>query len=158
MKKLVLLFIAVVLVGTIAFARDPYPYEDPAMCSWRLGVLGLHDKVPPDCEKVLVFEGSLDKKCCWYNRLCENSSSLNPSKCEEHLANGTLVTYNGNNYTFTSCCWESRENAVNIINGKGKAKGDKKTSPKTHKNKTKQPVKAKSTKVQATTKKVTTEK
>lgn len=145
MKKLVLLFAAVVLAGTVAFAVEHQPWEDPAMCNWRYaeGGTGL-----VACEQLIVDGKSLTQKCCWSNRLCANYSGTLET-CESRLENGQPIL--GAN---TICCWESRENAANFINAKGNnGKGGKKTPVQAPKNK-----KGKTTKVQTNTKKVTAKK
>ena len=139
MKKLVLLFAAVVLAGTAAFA-----VEDKASCGWRLNH-GL--PMLSTCEYFIDAEHSLPtQKCCWLRELCANVNGPVPT-CESFLQNGTDLTG-------LECCWESRENVVNLRNAKGdNGKGGKKTPVQAPKNK-----KGKTTKVQTNTKKVTAKK
>ena len=139
MKKLVLLFAAVVLAGTAAFA-----VEDKVSCTWRrdhgLPMIGT-------CEYFIQKKHSLPtQKCCWDRDLCANINRPVPT-CESFLQNGTDLTG-------PECCWESRENIANLLNAKGNnGKGGKKTHVQSPKNK-----KGKTTKVQTSTKKVTAKK
>ena len=146
MKKLVLLFAAVVLAGTAAFAADHYAYEDPAMCAWQMAE---GQTAPTDCEYLLSQGQPLSQKCCWEYPLCANYTDDLPPTCESFVENG-LWTFPVPQW----CCWQSRENAANLNNAKGNNdKGGKKTPVQSPKNK-----KSKTAKVQTNTKKVTAKK
>ena len=150
MKKLVLLFAAVVLTGTVAFAVEHQPWEDPAMCVWRV-----QEGLPQItvCEKLIENGQPLTAKCCWNRPTCANYAASGftvPTSCENVLENGQHIYY----ISPTWCCWESRENIANLLNAKGNNdKGGKKTPVQAPKNK-----KGKTAKVQTNTKKVTAKK
>ena len=160
MKKIILFFTALAVMAPFAFAADHYPWEDPAMCEWRA-----KEGLPPItvCEKLIEDGQPLTKKCCWNRPTCANYAASGftvPTSCENVLENGQHIYY----ISPTWCCWESRENASNLGNGKGNDKGPKKThvqAPKGKQGAKVQPVKANTAKapaqakVQAQTKTVT---
>jgi hypothetical protein len=148
MKKLVLLFAAVVLAGTAAFA-----VEDQAWCDWR-AEHGLSNDGIHICEGAILSGQNATAKCCWDFPLCAIYLSNPPTTCESLLETGQYTISNSTFIANHYCCWNSRENIANFINAKGdNGKGGKKTPVQAPKNK-----KGKTTKVQTNTKKVTAKK
>ena len=149
MKKLVLLFAAVVLTGTAAFA-----VSTTGWCTGRAQA-GLSASMPV-CEELFLniypdYPGDpKTKKCCWRHPSCKIALEMalpgNNITCESLLQNGQTIGPNN------PCCWESDDPSIVFTKGDN-GKGGKKTPVQAPKNK-----KGKTTKVQTNTKKVTAKK
>ncbi len=161
MKKIMLFFTAIVFVSTVAFAVD---LEKAKMCQDYINE-GI-ERPDLDCDilisKNLTQEeiANIQGNCCWRNpicpsvststskfKTCENVESLQVSECPNAKPNINPATYQ----VAPCCCWIS--NSYIKSN-----KSNTKSNTKNKKGKTLKPIKTKSAKVQANTKKVTAEK
>ena len=136
MKKTILFFAALAVMVPFAFAAHHFPWEDPAMCSWRMAE-GLSVANMNYCERLGVNVSN--SKCCWKNFLCENLTSPQPWPTCESM----IEEYGEPNWFNHGCCWNSRENlSILLKKSKGNDKGGTVHSPKGKKGNAVQPVKA----------------